>query len=117
MTGFRTFHEMKRVHAVPMQPVVDPADWNAIELADVSTWSYVLSDSDRSELKDAVAGFRRSGKKIEDVDSDNFHLDGLAEVLVDVQVSLIVEHGAIDERHDVGASAAHFLKSTWVHSV
>jgi hypothetical protein len=90
---------MKRVHAVPMQPVVDPADWNAIELADVSTWSYVLSDSDRSELKDAVAGFRRSGKKIEDVDSDNFHLDGLAEVLVDVRRELLDGRGIVMMRN------------------
>ena len=99
MTGFRTFHEMKRLHAVPMQPVVDPADWNAMELADVSTWSYVLSDSDRSELKDAVAGFRRSGKKIEDVDSDNFHLDGLAEVLVDVRRELLDGRGIVMMRN------------------
>ena len=99
MTGFRTFHEMKRVPAVPMQPVVDPADWNAIELADVSTWSYMLSDSDRSELKDAVASFRRSGKKIEDVDSDNFHLDGLAEVLVDVRRELLDGRGIVMMRN------------------
>ena len=99
MTGFRTFHEMKRVHAVPMQPVVDPADWSAMELADVSTWSYVLSDSDRSELKDAVASFRRSGKKIEDVDSDNFHLDSLAEVLVDVRRELLDGRGIVMMRN------------------
>jgi hypothetical protein len=90
---------MKRVHAVPMQPVVDPADWSAMELADVSTWSYVLSDSDRSELKDAVASFRRSGKKIEDVDSDNFHLDSLAEVLVDVRSELLDGRGIVMMRN------------------
>jgi hypothetical protein len=90
---------MKRLHAVPMQPVVDPADWSAMELADVSTWSYVLSDSDRSELKDAVASFRRSGKKIEDVDSDNFHLDGLAEVLVDVRRELLDGRGIVMMRN------------------
>ena len=70
-----------------------------MELADVSTWSYVLSDSDRSELKDAVASFRRSGKKIEDVDSDNFHLDGLAEVLVDVRRELLDGRGIVMMRN------------------
>ena len=41
VTGdFRTFHKARRKPAVPMQPVVDPAEWAPGDLGEVSSWSY-----------------------------------------------------------------------------
>ena len=99
MSGFRTFHTAERGYAVPMQPVVDPADWTSKELGDLSTWSYSLTDSDRAELKQAVARFRKTGKRIEDVDRDTFELDALGHVLDDVLHELIDGRGIVMMRN------------------
>lgn len=99
MAGFRTFHEMKRGYARPMQQVVDPADWTGKDLGDVSRWSYALTDADRAELKEAVAAFRKTGQRIEEVDSDNFQLDGLADILSDVRRELLDGRGIVMMRN------------------
>jgi hypothetical protein len=99
MSGFRTFHTAERGYAVPMQPVVDPADWTSKELGDLSTWSYSLTDSDRAELKQAVARFQKTGKRIEDVDRDTFELEALGHVLDDVLHELTDGRGIVMMRN------------------
>lgn len=114
MSGFKTFHITKRGYAIPMQPVVDPADWTAKDLGDLSTWSYALTDNDRRELKAAVKKFRKNGRPIEDVDADNFILEDLADTLADVRRELIDGRGIImmrnfpiDELDREGAAIAY----------
>ena len=47
MSDFRTYHLAKRVPAVPMQPVIDPAGWEPQSLGPVQDWAYRISDGIR----------------------------------------------------------------------
>ena len=61
MTDFRSFKTAKRAPAEPMQPVVDPAAWSPEALADVSRWSYRITEQDADDLAQGVAAVRRQG--------------------------------------------------------
>jgi len=93
--NFRTFHKARRVPAVPLQPVVDPAGWSSGDLGDVATWSYRMTDSDIDELSAAVASVRRNGIPVEAVNRDNFPLKDLADVLADVRRELMDGRGIV----------------------
>ena len=95
MGDFRSFNTSKRGYAQPMQKVVDPAGWTAEDLADLSHWSYRITESESDELADAVAAVRRSGIAIEEVARENFPLRRLADVLADVRRELIDGRGII----------------------
>jgi Taurine catabolism dioxygenase TauD, TfdA family len=96
VTGdFRTFHQARRVPAVPMQPVIDPAAWSPGDLGAVSTWSYRFSARDHDELAEAVAAVRRNGVAIEDVRRHHFPLTALAEVMADVRRELLDGRGMV----------------------
>jgi len=95
MGDFRSYLHTKRVPAVPMQPVVDPAGWSADALKDVSTWSYRLSGSDVAELADGVAAVRRAGISIVDVARENFPLKKFADTLQDVRKELTDGRGVV----------------------
>ncbi|MDB5651240.1 MAG: hypothetical protein JWL62_2760 [Hyphomicrobiales bacterium] len=95
MADFRTYPTAVRGAAVPMEPVVDPAAWTAAELADVSSWSYRLSESDRAQLVAAVKSFRASGHAIEEVQQSNFPLEDFADLLDDVRSELIDGRGIV----------------------
>jgi len=93
--NFRTFQNVARVPAVPLQPVVDAAGWSPGDLGDVATWSYRITDGDIDELSAAVASVRRSGISIEAVSRDNFPLQGFADVLADVRRELLDGRGIV----------------------
>src|SRR5690242_206006 len=93
--NFRTFHKAKRVPAVPLQRVADPAGWSPGDLGDVATWSYRVTDSDTDELSAAVASVRRSGVAVEAVSRENFPLKDLANVLADVRRELLDGRGIV----------------------
>lgn len=95
MGDFRSFKHSTRQPAVALQPLVDPAGWNANELADVSRWSYRITDSDTDELVAATATFRRTGVSIPDIRREHFPLSALAEVLSDVRRELIDGRGIV----------------------
>jgi hypothetical protein len=95
VADFRTFDQVKRVPAVPMRPVVDPAGWLPDDLGDVSTWSYQITDRDIDELSVAVASVRRNGIAVEDVRRDNFPLKAFADVLADVRRELTDGRGIV----------------------
>jgi hypothetical protein len=95
MGQFRTFQKTKRVPAVAMQPVIDPAAWEPGDLGPVSSWSYRITDSDIAELTDAVASVRRQGIAVEAVGRKNFPLKGLADVLADVKRELTDGRGMV----------------------
>jgi Taurine catabolism dioxygenase TauD, TfdA family len=92
---FRTFDNVRRVPAVPMQAVIDPAGWSPEDFGAVATWSYRISERDVEELANAVALVRRQDIAIEQVGRDNFPLDGLADVLVDVRRELTDGRGMV----------------------
>src|SRR4051794_40472294 len=95
MGQFRTFDTVRRVPAVSMQPVIDPAGWSPDDFGDVATWSYRISEREADELADAVASVRRQGIATEHVGRDNFRLNGLADVFTDVKRELTDGRGLV----------------------
>ena len=95
MPDFRTYHLTRRVPAVPMQPVIDPAGWTPDTLGPVQDWAYRISDADQEELIAAVASFRRHGLSITDVSKDTFPLQRLEDVLGDIRRELIDGRGIV----------------------
>ena len=43
--------------AVPFEPVIDPAGWNAQEMAESEAWLYTFSAPEIAELRAAIAPF------------------------------------------------------------
>src|SRR5262245_10670452 len=113
--NFRTFHENKRVPAVALKPVIDPAGWSPGDLGAVSTWSYRITDRDIGELDTAIAAARRAGIPVEAANRNNFPLKGLAEVMTDVRRELMNGRGIVMlqgfpiERFDRQAIAIAYL--------
>jgi hypothetical protein len=99
MSGFRTYHLAKRVPAVPMRPVIDPAAWVPDSLGPVEDWAYRISDQDRDEVLDAVAEFRKRGLPLADVGQESFPLQALANVLADIRRELIDGRGMVMVRN------------------
>jgi hypothetical protein len=92
---FRTFHLKKRLPAVPMQPVVDPAEWSAQSLGPVREWAYRLTDRDQDELLAAVDHFRELALPLPAVDRASFPLPKLKDVLADIRRELIEGRGIV----------------------
>src|SRR5579872_7170336 len=88
MTGFSSWREARRLPAVPMQPVVDPAGWTADALRDVSRWSYRFQESETEELVAAVAEVRRRGVGLVEIRREHFPLRRTAELLEEVRHEL-----------------------------
>ncbi len=85
--GFRSFDRSRRVPAKALEPVVDPAGC-AEDLSDVRTWSYMLTGSDRDELRVGVDAVRRNRISITAIGRDQFPLPAFAAVLADVRREL-----------------------------
>jgi hypothetical protein len=95
MGEFGTFREAKRLPAVAMQKVVDPAGWDPESLKDVESWSYKINDRDTAELRAGIAAVRSSGVPIAEILREHFPLNGFAEVLVDVKRELTDGRGIV----------------------
>jgi alpha-ketoglutarate-dependent taurine dioxygenase len=95
MADFRSFARSKRLPAQAMQPVVDPAAWDAETLGDVDDFGYAITDRDAEELAAGVAAFRRRDLPIETVSRDNFPLSRFADVLADIRRELIDGRGLV----------------------
>ena len=95
MGDFRTFRTATRIASQPMQPVTDPADWTAVDLGQVESWSYRLSERDIDELAAAVASVKRASIPLTDIDVDSFPLGGFADVLHDVYRELTDGRGMV----------------------
>jgi hypothetical protein len=95
MSDFRTYHLTKRVPAVAMQPVIDPAGWAADSLGPVEDWAYRISDQDQDELLAAVDAFRKRRLPLPDVTRESFPLHKLADVLADIRRELVDGRGIV----------------------
>ena len=95
MSDFRTYHLARRVPAVAMQPVIDPAGWEPSSLGPVEDWAYRISQRDQDELLAAVAEFRGRGLPLPEVSKDSFPLPKLKDVLADIRRELIDGRGIV----------------------
>jgi hypothetical protein len=95
VSDFRTYHLKTRVPAVPMQPVVDPAEWTAESLGPVRDWSYRITAQDQDELLAAVDHFRKQALPLPEVNRTSFPLPKLKGVLADIRRELIDGRGIV----------------------
>lgn len=95
LADFRTFTTARREPAVPMQPLIDPAGWEAGQLGPVQNWSYSLTPSDQDEVVAAVEAFRKTGLPRTEVARDNFPLNKMAGTLADVHRELTDGRGMV----------------------
>ena len=95
MGDFRLYPTAERRAASAMRPVVDPAGWSPDDLRDVSRWSYVIGESDASELEAAVAAVRRTGIPLVEVTQENFPLGAFGETLREVRRELLDGRGIV----------------------
>jgi hypothetical protein len=95
MTDYRSFLTAKRVPAVPMKPVVDPAGWTAGALGPIENWSYRLTTDDQDELIATVDILRRDRVTPEQVTRTNFALGAFGATLKDIRSELLDGRGMI----------------------
>ncbi len=95
MPDFRTFATARRIPAQPMLPVTDPAGWTAETLGSVDNFSYVLTDGDRREIREAVDAFKRKGMAREQMTREAFPLPSLSRILADVHRELLDGRGIV----------------------
>lgn len=92
---FRTFGNVRRLPAVAMQPVIDPAGWSPKDFGAVADWSYRITERDIGELADAVAFVRRNCIAIEAVNRNNFQPGALTRILADIRHELTDGRGMV----------------------
>jgi hypothetical protein len=95
MAEFRSFKTATRRPAKAMEPLADPAGWSPAALADVSRWSYQVTDRDADELADGVAAVRRAGVPVVDIAREHFPLAAFGSVLADVRRELMDGRGIV----------------------
>lgn len=100
-----------RQPAVPMQPVIDPADWTGEELTRSDDWKFALTEAEIAEIDEAVAGVEARGLEIKDITRKDFPLPTLDAKLADIKAQLMEGHGLAllkgvpVERYDIKRSA------------
>src|SRR4051812_35920741 len=77
----------------PMQRIVAPTAWTPDDLRDVASWSYRLTEGERTELIAATEAVK--GIALENVSRANFKLSGLAKVMAHVRRDLLEGRGIV----------------------
>src|SRR5260370_24825230 len=95
MGDFRSFQSSRRVPAMPMETVVDPAGWSPDDLRDVASWTYPISERDGDELASGIAEVRRQSVPIVEIARKHFPLGQFAHVLADVRHELTDGRGIV----------------------
>jgi hypothetical protein len=95
VSDFRTYQLKRRLPAVSMQPVIDPAEWSAASLGPVRGWTYRITDQDQDELLAAVDHFRKLQLSLPEVDQASFPLPKLKDALSDIRRELIEGRGIV----------------------
>ena len=81
--------------AVPFEPVIDPAGWNAQEMAESEAWLYTFSVPEIAELRAAIAPFDRDDIDLMTLDAADFALPGLSGTLRKIRRELLYGRGFV----------------------
>jgi hypothetical protein len=76
-----------------MHPVIDPAGWYPDNLKNNEDWIYRLSESEISELHDAVAAVEARGMALADIGRGDFVLPRLENTLEDIATEIMEGRG------------------------
>lgn len=88
----------RREPAVPFEPVIDPADWRAEDLAESEDYLFHLTDGHVAELDDAIGAVERSGADLREMSSGGFPLPTLGPKLAGIRNDLIEGRGFVQLR-------------------
>jgi Taurine catabolism dioxygenase TauD, TfdA family len=89
----------KREPAVPLAPVVDPADWGPEELRNRTDWIYRLTDLEVEELDSAVRETESRGLDTLEIGAGTFRVPNLERVLLRVRDELMEGFGVAHLRN------------------
>ena len=81
--------------AEPMKSVVDPAAWHGEELEQDSHWRFCLTETEVSEIDEAVESIKKRGLEIKDITLADFPLRTLDKKLSDMKSQLIKGRGVV----------------------
>lgn len=76
-----------------MKPLVDPAGWHPRDLRGTDAWVYRLSDSEITEVLDAVAAVEAQGLVLKETSWEDFPLPCLGPALRDIREELMEGRG------------------------
>ena len=83
-------------HPLPLDgPVTGPGVWYGPDLAGRDDWQYVLSESDRSELLDAMAHARAKRGRIIDIVEEDFPLPTFGDTLRNIKDEILNGRGFV----------------------
>lgn len=85
----------RRRPAVPFEPVTDPANWTADEMAGSEGWLYRFSESEIAEIRNAIAPFDREDIDLMPLGAADFRLPTLAGPLADIRRALLYGRGFV----------------------
>ena len=88
-----TSQALKRTTAEPLHPVVDPAEWTGLELANADDYIYRLKDTHIAELDAAIAAVQDKKIPIKDISRNDFPLPILDMYLADIHEQLMNGRG------------------------
>ncbi len=87
--------EFPREPGVIGKPLVDPANWDPDEILSNRNWIYRLSQTEISEIKEAVGQIEQRGFEIKNITSKDFFLPTLSSGLQEVQDELMEGRGLV----------------------
>jgi hypothetical protein len=88
----------RRLPAVPMQPVVDPAGWTPAEFRDGEPWVLNFSDADVADILAAVGRVERAGIDLTKISRGDFDLPVAGRILARVYDELTDGVGIVQVR-------------------
>ena len=87
-----------REPAVPLQPVVDPADWRAPDLAASRAFLFELTEDHIEELDQAIQAVESAGLTLMQITRDGFSLPSLAPRLAEIRQEIVDGRGFVQMR-------------------
>ena len=106
--------EALRRPAVPMEPIIDPAEWRGTDLEADHSWEFWLTDAELAEIDTAIQDVTTRGLDIKDITADDFPLPILEPKLAAMKrqltdgFGLAVLRGLPVERYSIAESAAAY---------
>ncbi|MFN3891301.1 MAG: TauD/TfdA family dioxygenase [Beijerinckiaceae bacterium] len=84
-----------RAYAKPLQPLIDPAGWEPVDIERDHSWAYTFTQQDIAEITAAVENFRAAGKPLAQMRQEDFQLPRLGQVLADARQELLEGRGFV----------------------
>ncbi len=85
----------QRKPAIPFEPVEEPADWTAADMAESKAWLYELDAAEIAEIRAATEPFDRDSVNLIPTDAADFPLPRFAATLKEIRQELLYGRGFV----------------------